>query len=209
MVTVWVCLQSGALAHPQEGLGCAASLLPAGAAVVKDHRGMPRIERRGLAPSPLSVSRSRGALIAAVSDQGLLGVDVEFVRPVGAAALLRAAAAPQARNEVGQSPAVDATLAWWCGKEAALKSFGTGLRADPRAIRTGVPCFSLESHVREASSGERIDGVTLRRLPVGPAHVAVLAAAPGSRVRVVSCRNAEHRRSSDNGGSRRSSYTGV
>ncbi len=82
----------------------------------------------------VSISRSEGAAMVAVSEEGRVGVDVERIRPIAFEAMLAMVAtdAEQAcilalKDRIG-------FFRMWTIKESVLKAMGTGLAGDAKSI---------------------------------------------------------------------------
>jgi 4'-phosphopantetheinyl transferase len=83
----------------------------------------------------VSLARTPGYRVLAVSTTGPIGVDVERVSRVARAPLDAFTEAERAQIE--RTPAADRrTAELWTAKEAILKADGRGLRVDPRTIET-------------------------------------------------------------------------
>lgn len=82
----------------------------------------------------VSLSRSDGVLVAAASDAGPVGVDVERVEAARLAAVSPVLLHP---DEHAATPTQVAVT--WVRKESLLKATGDGLQVDPRLVRLSAP----------------------------------------------------------------------
>jgi len=147
----------------------------------RDDRGRPLV----VDPAGLEVSlgHAEAVVVAALSWDGPVGVDVERLRPLpDRAALARTALSGAERRAVDELPERqrDAQLLrFWTRKEAVAKALGTGLATDLRAVVTtpGGALVSLPDGCGETAAW------SLAELP-GPEGVigAVAVRAPGVRV---------------------------
>ena len=103
-------------------------------------------ETPGIQPSVFSISHSHDILLIAIHDSGLLGVDVERIRPnTDMAAIVRRFFRPDEREAWERLPAADreaAFLRLWTRKEAILKALGCGLTGLDRlsvSLEEGTP----------------------------------------------------------------------
>ena len=111
----------------------------------------------------VSLSRTPGLVVAAVSTAGPVGVDVEEVGRAAFPGFDDVAAHPQ---EGSGDPTVS-----WVRKEAVLKATGWGLAIDPRGVR-------LDDGPRLLSWDERLpapERCWLADLPVTDGYVAAVA----------------------------------
>lgn len=156
-----------------EALGCAAQAVRLRA----DAGGAP-----GLIGAPglhLSWSHSGGRVLAACSQAGPVGADVEVMRvPDWRPMLAIVAGRPEAETLLGM-PAQEAGAAFlrlWTVKEAVLKALQTGLRSDPRCVCVPAPLLS-------GAAGEAaLDAFGARfavRVKTHEGHVLALAQAGG------------------------------
>ncbi|MCG7285747.1 4'-phosphopantetheinyl transferase superfamily protein [Cellulomonas sp. ACRRI] len=113
----------------------------------------------------LSLSRGGDLVVVALSDAGPVGVDVEPVRRVGEGPRDRDRGLARLVLAPGEPPAAGAhgLLRTWARTEAVLKAAGTGLAADPRALRVSDAAGRPEVRV------------------VDPVAAAALVPAPGTR----------------------------
>jgi 4'-phosphopantetheinyl transferase len=147
----------------------------------RDGRGRPLVVDPG--GLEVSLSHAEAVVVAALSWDGPVGVDVERLRPLpDRAALARTALSEAERRAVDELPESlrDAQLLrFWTRKEAVAKALGTGLATDLRAIVTtaGGALVSLPSGCGEIAAW------SLLEVP-GPEGVisAVAVRAPGVRV---------------------------
>lgn len=125
----------------------------------------------------ISWSRSGAHAVAAVFDDGVVGVDLERVREIETGPILDMVAAQEERDIVQRLGEDEAALRGfyrlWCAKEAVLKWRGTGLRGGaksatiPSAIITGKATESLME-----DSGAKL---RLKALPLGRACIGYMA----------------------------------
>ncbi|WP_377270168.1 4'-phosphopantetheinyl transferase family protein [Peterkaempfera sp. SMS 1(5)a] len=103
----------------------------------------------------VSVSHGRGVIAVALGRSVAVGVDVEAVRPLRAAALARRWFHPQEADWVAALPQDQRNTAYlwlWTQKEAVGKSLGSGLRDGGMSRRMALPAFGLPG---DALSGRR------------------------------------------------------
>jgi 4'-phosphopantetheinyl transferase len=147
-------------------------------AVDRDALGKPLLRRPVGERAGLSVSHCGPRTLIAVSTEGPIGIDVEFVRPIAdidgiAEAYFRADEADTIGRASGDRK-VAAFFNCWTSKEAYTKALGTGLRTPPEsfAIAGGT------SGTRGVSTG-RIRGRiwTLFRFAPWPGYTAAVVVA--------------------------------
>jgi 4'-phosphopantetheinyl transferase len=140
-----------------------------------DRHGRPYLRGwTGSAAPAISISRTEGATLVAVSSGGPVGVDVErlcgFPDASVADVLLHPTEGPMTPRELATT---------WVRKEALLKASGVGLSVDPRTIRLGradeepawfhdlVLADGLRAAV--AGTGPEPEEITVRQAgPAGP-----------------------------------------
>ena len=105
--------------------------------------GRPQARAAHTGAPALSIAHTRGLLLAAVADDGEVGVDVEWCgrRPRALALAERFFAAPEVADIRARPAAAQAErfLAFWTMKEAYLKARGVGLRLPLRDIAFRLP----------------------------------------------------------------------
>jgi 4'-phosphopantetheinyl transferase len=90
----------------------------------------------------VSLSSAGHHVMAAVTDAGPVGVDIEQVAATGFDGFDHVALSPAERAEVERCTPADqprARAVYWVRKEAVLKATGLGLRVDPRAVEVSAP----------------------------------------------------------------------
>ena len=97
-----------------------------------DRHGRPFLP--GLDDVQVSISRTRGVHVAAVSLGARVGVDVELARDVRLAEVAGVLLHP---HETTTGP--EQTAVTWVRKEAVVKAWASGLTVDPRSIRLSDP----------------------------------------------------------------------
>lgn len=115
-------------------------------------------------PAQVSLARAGALSIAAVTDAGSVGVDVEVA---GAAAF--DGFAEVALHVTERAVDASAATAAWVRKEALLKAAGVGLAVDPREVR-----IEADGTVSWGQSLTAPDAVLLRDLAI-PGHTAAVA----------------------------------
>jgi 4'-phosphopantetheinyl transferase len=147
----------------------------------RDGRGRPLVVDPG--GLEVSLSHAEAVVVAALSWDAPVGVDVERLRPLpDRAALARTAlseAEQRAVDELPESLRDAQLLRFWTRKEAVAKALGTGLATDLRAIVTtaGGALVSLPDGCGQ------ISGWSLAEVPVQDDVVSSVAVrAPGIRV---------------------------
>jgi 4'-phosphopantetheinyl transferase len=125
-----------------------------------------------------SLSRTRGMALVAIAN-GLVGVDVEFVRAVSDVEhLLVREFTEEERNLILEEPENKRSrrfLEFWTAKEAGLKGLGIGLTAPVASARAicGIDGRICGIDLEEACAGA--GSWIAEALPVGPSHVASIA----------------------------------
>jgi 4'-phosphopantetheinyl transferase len=134
--------------------------------------GRPLVTGRYAALAPrLSVSRGGGRLVVALTDEGLVGVDVVALADVTGEAARRTADALRLPLETPE-----ATLAEeWARAEAVLKATGQGLAVDPPEAGR-VP--DVQAVAVDLGPGLVCQVAVLSAAPPGPVEVRAAAAAP-------------------------------
>ncbi len=102
--------------------------------VLNTSDGASEVFVRGKQRFSLSISHANGIAFCAVSESGLLGIDVEKVAPRVAGFTDAYFSSAEQRLVTASSQNETLITAIWCGKEAALKALRIGLRVDPRAV---------------------------------------------------------------------------
>ncbi|MEU8622536.1 4'-phosphopantetheinyl transferase superfamily protein [Streptomyces sp. NPDC048623] len=150
-------------------LGCAAREVRLG----RDPYGRPVLPD---APTlHISLSHTTGCCAVAVSTQGPVGVDVEWVRPVsvpdGLARRILGSAELRDWERVPGPHRTRWLLRRWTWKEALLKAEGLGLRGGLRSFAVRPTPAGL----RVSGTRHRPDGWRLYEIPAGSRHVAAVA----------------------------------
>lgn len=108
----------------------------------------------------VSLSRTTGALVTAVSTSGPVGIDVESVAEVAARWVPDVVLAAGERADTPEEQA-----ALWCRKEAVLKARGTGLRVPMSEVRVAsydVTDVGAPDGLRAAAARGPRSGTTTR-----------------------------------------------
>ncbi|MBN1886059.1 MAG: 4'-phosphopantetheinyl transferase superfamily protein [Candidatus Krumholzibacteriota bacterium] len=160
-------------------LGRRIGVEPAQVRFFREETGRPVLDCGGPA---FSISRTTGAALVAVSDEGPVGVDIELVAPRRLGdAVARRFFAPAELALLDGPPPGDRTTAFfriWTRKEALVKALGTGLTAGlARIDASGAPR-------RAAAQGgpfEPLTGWILRTLALPAPYAGAVAAAGEDR----------------------------
>lgn len=118
-------------------LGAATGTAPGDWQLFTDARGAPHARAPAGREAPrLSLSRTRGAVAAAVSLEGAVGVDIErHDAGLDGSAIATALFAPVDRETIDAARDVnDAFFGVWTLKEAVLKALGTGFALPPAHV---------------------------------------------------------------------------
>jgi 4'-phosphopantetheinyl transferase len=126
-----------------------------------------------------NVAHSGDAALIAVTVEHELGVDIEVVRPVDhGASIARRYFHPSEVLAIRATPPElrdAAFLRCWTGKEAVLKAVGTGITDSLATFAVSLGDRDYATCIDLAAMEDAPQRVWLRRLDVGPAHVAALA----------------------------------
>jgi 4'-phosphopantetheinyl transferase len=125
----------------QEFARLVAQILPTSTWLLRrDHRGKPYLD--GSDDHHVSLARSAGVMLVAVSRGAKVGVDVERRCDRGLRALPTHALGKSERLALDRIPVTaraEAFLTCWVRKEAILKAEGVGLGVEPRRIEVSAP----------------------------------------------------------------------
>lgn len=95
--------------------------------ITRDSRGKPSARRPdGGEPINISLSHSRGMAACALTDQGDIGIDVEYLKPMRPVIEIAAAAFGQRETQLVMAGGPTAFYRIWTLREALAKAFGAG-----------------------------------------------------------------------------------
>lgn len=125
----------------------------------------------GVAPLHVSLSHSGHCIVIALGSCPV-GVDVERVRPLDAGMLARDYFP---RDPLDPHAPPHALLAFWTGKEAALKAVGAGLHIDPATLVLRAPGQGFQP-LEDWPPGRGLEAARVASLPMPDGYVAAIAA---------------------------------